>query len=249
VFGTSCHSFSADYVVRQMLELHDRYGIREFSFEDDTFITFKARLREICDRLIDLRLDISWSCLGRVSHITPENLALMRRAGCWQISFGIESGSQEILALINKRITLDQIRKAVAMTGEAGIRSKGFFILGHPGETLQTLEMTSSFALELPLQDISVSLMTPFPGTELYSRAAEFGEFDPDWEKMNLLNTVFIPRSLSREDLEETQKKLIRNFYFRPRIVADYGRRLCQNPAMARGLFGGFLSLLKSIRR
>jgi radical SAM superfamily enzyme YgiQ (UPF0313 family) len=246
VFGTSCHAYSADYVVRQILDLHRRYGIREFSFEDDTFITFKARLKEICERLIDLKLNISWTCLGRVNHVTPENLKLMRQAGCWQISFGIESGSQEILALINKRVTLDQVRQAVNMSREAGIRTKGFFILGHPGETRKTLKMTIDFALELPLDDISVCLMTPFPGTELYARAAEFGEFDPDWGNMNLLNVVFIPHGLTRDDLAMAQKELIRRFYFRPRIMVDYGRRLLRNPAMAKGLWGGFRSLVMS---
>jgi len=201
VFGASCHAYSADYVVRQMVELQRRYGIREFSFEDDTFITFKTRLKEICSRLIDLRLDLSWSCLGRVNHVTAENLALMRRAGCWQISYGIESGSPEILSLINKRVSLDQVRQAVQLSRKAGIRSKGFFILGHPGETRATLRMTSDFALELPLDDISVSLMTPFPGTELYRRAAEFGTFDPDWGRMSLLNVVFVPHGLTAEDL------------------------------------------------
>ncbi|MBE0598203.1 MAG: cobalamin B12-binding domain-containing protein [Desulfuromonadales bacterium] len=249
VFGTSCHGYSADYVVRQMVELHRRYGIREFSFEDDTFITFKGRLQEICDRLIRLRLGLSWTCLGRVNHVTPENLRLMRQAGCWQISFGIESGSPQLLTLINKRITLDQVRQAVGWSREAGIRTKGFFILGHPGETRQTLKLTRDFALELPLNDISVSLMTPFPGTELYARAAEFGQFDPDWEKMNLLSVVFIPHDLTQEDLVTAQKELIRSFYFRPRVVADYGRRLLGNPSMVAGLWHGFRALLHSIRR
>jgi radical SAM superfamily enzyme YgiQ (UPF0313 family) len=249
VFGNSCHAFSADYVVRQMVELNRRYGIREFSFEDDTFVTFKARLKEICTRLIDLQLNVSWTCLGRINHVTPENLRLMRLAGCWQISFGIESGSPEILTLINKRVTLDQVRTAVTMSREAGIRTKGFFILGHPGETRETLEMTTSFALELPLDDISVSLMTPFPGTELHRRAAEFGEFDPDWEKMNLLSTVFVPQGLTRDELITAQKELIRRFYYRPRIMFDYGRRLLRNPAMARGLWSGLRSLLLSTRR
>lgn len=246
VFGSSCHAYSAGAVVRQIVELHRRYGIREFSFEDDTFITFKGRLKEICEQLIDLRLGISWSCLGRVNHVTPENLRLMRQAGCWQISFGIESGSPEILSLINKRVTLEQIRQAVRLSRAAGIRSKGFFILGHPGETRETLKMTSDFALELPLDDISVSLMTPFPGTELYERAAEFGEFDPDWGNMNLLNVVFVPHGLTRDELLATQKELIRRFYFRPHVMVDYGRRLLRNPAMARGLWGGFRSILKS---
>ncbi len=249
VFGVSCRFYSAEYVVRQMTELYHRYGIREFTLEDDTFITFKKRLKEICDRLIELRLDISWTCLGRVDQVTADNLQLMRKAGCWQISFGIESGSQEILTLINKRVTLEQIRRAVLLSKEAGLRPKGFFIIGHPGETKETIKQTVDFALELPLADISVSLMTPFPGTELYRRAAEFGAFNPDWENMNLLNVVFIPHGLTREDLLTAQKELIRRFYFRPRIAADYGIRLLYNPSMAKGVWNGFRSLVRSVRQ
>jgi hypothetical protein len=91
--------------------------------------------------------------------------------------------------------------------------------------------------------------MTPFPGTELYERAAEFGEFDPDWGKMNLLNAVFIPHGLTMEELLVAQKELIRRFYFRPRILADYGRRLLLNPAMAKGLLSGFRALVRSTRK
>ena len=247
VFGSNCHAHSAEYVVKLIVELYERFGIREFSFEDDTFITFKSRLKEICLRLIELKLDISWTCLGRVTHVTQENLALMKKAGCWQISFGIESGSTDILTLINKHATLDQTRHAMQLTHAAGIKSKGFFILGHPGETQETLTQTISFALELPLNDISVCLMTPFPGTELYARAAEFGTFNADWENMNLLNVVFIPHGLTQNDLELAQKKLIQRFYFRPRIVADYAARLIRNPAMAVALLSGFRSLVQSI--
>jgi radical SAM superfamily enzyme YgiQ (UPF0313 family) len=248
VFGTSCHAFSAEYIVRQMTDLHQRYGIREFSFEDDTFITFKQRLAEICNRLIASKMDISWTCLGRVNHITSENLALMRRAGCWQISFGIESGSQEILNLVNKSISLDQIRHAVQLCRAAGIKAKGFFIAGHPRETRETLRKTLDFALTLPLNDISVSLMTPFPGSELYDRASEFGTFNADWENMNLLNAIFVPYGLTRAELELAQKTMLKRFYLRPRIVADYLMRIVQRPRLAKGVWSGFMSLLRSMR-
>ena len=247
IFGTSCHAFSAEYIVRHMAYLHQRYGIREFSFEDDTFITFKSRLQEICERLIAKKMCISWSCLGRVNHVTNENLKLMRRAGCWQISFGIETGSQEILVFVNKGITLDQVRRAVRLCRAAGIKAKGFFIVGHPGETDQTMRKTIDFALELPLNDISVSLMTPFPGSELYNRASEFGTFDSNWENMNLLNAVFVPYGLAREDLERAQNKLIKCFYLRPCIVSDYGMRLIQRPALLKGFWNGFRSLIRNM--
>lgn len=248
VFGTSCHAFSADYVVGMLRHLVDNFGIREFSFEDDTFITFKKRLVAICQGIIDLGIEVSWTCLGRVNGVDKETLELMRRAGCWQISFGIESGCQEILAAIHKNVTLEQIEKAVALCRDAGILSKGFFIVGHPGETSETLTRTFDFAMKLPLDDISVTMLTPFPGTEIYARAAEFGEFDSDWSRMNLLNTVFIPHGLTREELELTQRRMLRKFYLRPRIVMGYFKRLVANPAMARGLLLGARAFMNSVR-
>ncbi len=249
VFGTSCHAFSADYVVGMIRHLVENFGIREFSFEDDTFITFKKRLVAICQGIIDLRVEVSWTCLGRVNGVDSETLQLMRRAGCWQISFGIESGCQEILTAIHKNVTLEQIEKALTLCSDAGILSKGFFIVGHPGETHETLSRTFGFAMKLPLDDISVTMLTPFPGTEIFDRAAEFGEFDSDWSRMNLLNTVFIPHGLTREDLEQHQRKMLKQFYLRPRIILGYLRRLVANPAMIKGLAAGAGAFIQSVRK
>jgi radical SAM superfamily enzyme YgiQ (UPF0313 family) len=246
VFGQSCHAHSANYVVSMIRHLHDNFGIKEFCFEDDTFITFKQRLVDICQQLIDLNLGITWSCLGRVNHVTAENLHLMQQAGCWQISYGIESGNQQILENIHKKVSLEQIRNAVVLTRAAGIRAKGFFIIGHPGETAATIEETRNFALELPLNDISVSLLTPFPATELAERSTEFGHFDADWSKMNLLNAVFVPFGLTQQELLTAQKNLLKGFYRRPKIWFDYGTRLLRNPTMLGSLLSGFRALRRS---
>lgn len=246
VFGSSCHAFSAEYVVGMIRYLAETFGIREFSFEDDTFTSFKKRLQAICQGIINLKLDISWTCLGRVTSIDRETLQLMKRAGCWQISFGIESGCQEILKTIHKNVTLEQITQAVQLCHETGVLSKGFFIVGHPGETVVSLEKTLDFALTLPLDDISVTMLTPFPGTEIYERAEEFGEFDRDWSKMNLLNTVFIPNGLSKDDLAGYQQKILKQFYLRPRIFAGYLKRVLLNPSMARGVVLGARAFIRS---
>ena len=248
VFGASCHAFSANYVLGMIRHLVEHFGVREISFEDDTFITFKKRLVTICQGMIDLKMNISWTCLGRVNGVDKETLELMRRAGCWQISFGIESGCQEILATIHKNVTLEQIQKAVCLCREIGILSKGFFMVGHPGETSETLSRTLDFALKLPLDDISVTMLTPFPGTEIYERAAEFGEFDSDWSKMNLLNTVFIPHGLTREDLEQYQRKMRQQFYLRPQIILGYLRRLAANPSMTKGVLLGARAFIKNLQ-
>jgi radical SAM superfamily enzyme YgiQ (UPF0313 family) len=229
--------------------LVETFGIREFSFEDDTFITFKKRLVVICQGIIDLGIDVSWTCLGRVNSVDRETLELMRKAGCWQISFGIESGCQEILTRIHKNVTLEQIEKAVSLCRDVGIISKGFFIVGHPGETRETLARTFDFAMKLKLDDISVTMLTPFPGTEIYQRAAEFGDFDSDWSRMNLLNTVFVPYGLTHEELEQHQRDMLKQFYLRPRIILGYLRRLVANLAMIKGLASGAVAFFHSIRK
>lgn len=248
VFGDHCRFHSADSVVAMIRTLAERFGVREICFEDDTFVTHRGRLKAICEQLIALDAGITWNCLARVNQVTAEGLVLMRRAGCWQVSFGIESGSQRILELIGKQATLAQIREAVRMTRAAGLRAKGFFILGHPGETRETLRETIDFALQLPLNDISVSLMTPFPGTELHRRAAEFGTLNPDWERMNLLTAAFLPHGLAGEDLQAAQRALLRRFYLRPRAFVDYAGRLLRQPSLAGPLLRGGLALVKAVR-
>jgi radical SAM superfamily enzyme YgiQ (UPF0313 family) len=248
VFGASCHAYSAEYVVTMIERLYHDHGVREFAFEDDTFVTFKKRLAAICERLIALDLGISWSCLGRVNHVSEDMLRLMKRAGCWQVSFGIESGNEKILAAIRKNVTLDEIRRALRLSHDAGLLNKGFLIVGHPGETVATLRDTLGFALSLPLDDISVSMLTPFPGTELHARADEFGTFDADSTRMSLLNPVFIPHGLTEQDLRNAQQELLRRFYLRPRIVANYLGRVGRNPAIIGGLGRSFRSFLRSIR-
>jgi len=108
------------------------------------------------------------------------------------------------------------------------------------------LRQSLEFALKLPLDDISVTMLTPFPGTEIYERAAEFGQFDRDWSRMNLLNTVFVPHGLTREELEQHQRLMLRRFYLRPRIILGYLRRLAANPAMLKGLLAGGRAFLRS---
>lgn len=219
VFGNYCRAYSPNYAIRLVRDLYDRYGVRELLIEDDTFVIVKERVREFCTRLIAERMNLSWSCLGRADRVDPELLVLMRRAGCWQISYGIESGDPEILKSMRKRLDLAQIRKALAWSRAAGLRTKGFFIVGFPGETPETLERTRRLACELPLDDISVMQMTPFPGSELYSMAGEAGTFNRDWRKMNVLNTVFVPHGLTMEDLEQARSRLLKDFYSRPEVL------------------------------
>ncbi|MFA5357136.1 MAG: radical SAM protein [Candidatus Omnitrophota bacterium] len=242
VFGNHIRFFGAEYVFGMMELLRNRYGVKEILIEDDTFLVKKERARDICALILKNRLDISWSCLARVDDAEEDILRLMKRSGCWQIGFGIESGSQEVLDLAKKNINLADARRAMEIARKTGISTKGFFILGFPNDTPATLEDTAGFIRESSLSDISVSFMTPMPGTELYSRAGELGRFDDNWEKMSLLNIVFIPKGLSREQLKKYSRLLVRRFYLRPKVIFAYILRVILNPfacvRAVRGLWG-----------
>jgi radical SAM superfamily enzyme YgiQ (UPF0313 family) len=224
--------------------LYHRYGIKELLIEDDTFFLSRQRIREFCEGLLKENLQLSWSCLGRVNTVDREILTLMKRAGCWQIGFGIESGDQEILDLAKKNISLSQVKEAIRLTREAGIESKGFFILGFPQEDRETLRQTATFARTLLLDDISINFMTPFPGSQLFQDAHLYGQFDVDWRKMNMLRVVFVPRGLTEADLLKTSHDLWKHFYLRPRIIFGYLVRLIKNPMIGFNLFRGFFAFI-----
>jgi len=180
--------------------------------------------------------------------VNPSILKLMKGAGCWQIWYGIESGSQRVLDAIKKHTSIEQIEKAVQMTKDAGISPCGFFIIGNPTETKKSLRDTINFALRLPLDEVHFCYMTPFPGSEIYNRVTEFGSFENDWTKLTCWLPVFIPKGLSSEDLESYSKKAFRRFYFRPRIILSYIRKI-RSWQHLKIYFHGFLALLQWLRR
>lgn len=222
VFGQKVRGFSAKYVFNMVKQLVDTYGVKYITFYDDNFAHHKHRLRELLGLWKAADLDLTWSCNSRVDVVNKECLEQMRDAGCWQISWGIESGDQKILDYEAKHVTLDQIRKAVGWARDLGVYSKGFFIIGHPYETEDSIKRTIDFALELPLDDFQMSFMTPFPGTEIHTNAPKYGTLTEDWDRMNMWTPVFVPHGLTADQLVKWQKNAIRRFYFRPKILKRY---------------------------
>lgn len=226
VFGRALRAYSAAYTFDLIKELYDRYGMREIQLRDDNFIAYRKRMVELCALLKQAQLDLVWTCAGRVDMVNPDILKLMREAGCWQIWYGIESGSQAILDVIKKHTKLSQIEKAVTLTRQAGISPCGFFILGHPTETTATLEATIDLAVRLPLDEAHFGFMTPLPGSELYRRVDEYGQFDRDWSRCTGWLPVFVPHGLTADLLERYSNKAFRRFFFRPRIILSYLKKI-----------------------
>jgi radical SAM superfamily enzyme YgiQ (UPF0313 family) len=249
VFGSHCRVFSAEYIMEMIRNLYNNYGIREILFEDDTFVMFKPRLTTICESIIREKLNISWSCLGRADMVSQDILMLMKRAGCWQIAFGIESGDQRIVDFIKKKISLDKMKKAITLTKEAGIMTKGFFIIGLPTETKESIKHTIDFIDTIPLDDISINMFTPFPGSKIYQTAKEFGEFEDTWEKMNLLEITFVPHGLTKKELSQYSILILKRFYLKPKTIIAYLKRIIINPQgilnILKGLIGFFKVVMK----
>lgn len=244
VFGNRFRAHSAAYVLKLIGELCDRYGVRELIFYDDTFMVDPRRVEAICRGLLDAGRRLSWSCFGRVDFVNPDLLKLMRRAGCWQIGYGIESGHPEILKKMDKGADLETMKRALTWTRAAGIQSKGFFIIGNAGETEATIEATIRFALDSDLDDFQITNLTPFPGSAIYATAAREGAFEPDWEKMNMLKITFVPTGLTAELLERKQREAYRRFYLRPSVILRNLLRAVRHPAQLVRLWRGGWSLL-----
>lgn len=248
VYGNRGTYFSADRVMEMIKDLYYNYGIREIQFRDDNFTVFRKRLIELCHKLKEANLDLTWTCTGRVDTVTPDILKLMKDAGCWQIWYGIESGSQKILDLIKKGTTIEGISKAVKWTQDAGIKPCGFFIIGHPGETKETIQETIKFAVTVGIAECHASFMTPFPGSELYLTYDKYGSFENDWRKLNGWIPVFIPHGLTKEDLKHYSNQFHKRFYFRPKVVLSYIFKIRSLKHLTVYL-EGFLALLNFMKK
>lgn len=249
VFGNTVRSYSPAYAINMFKDLANNFGVREILIEDDTFIISHKWVKEFCERLMAEKIDITWSCLGRADRVTADILKLMREAGCWHISYGIESGDQRILDAMKKGEDLSRMEEAVRWSREAGLKTKGFFMVGFPGETVESLRRTKELALKLRLDDISVMQLTPFPGTALYKSAAEYGVFEKDWRKMNTLSTVFVPHGFTGEDMEQARSAMLGAFYFRPSVLIRKFIDVISNPRLFWYMFKGFFVLLKVVKK
>jgi radical SAM superfamily enzyme YgiQ (UPF0313 family) len=214
VFRSSFRSLSAPRLYEQMAHLRREYGVRHIFFYDDLFTFNRQRIEEFCRLLLAKPLGMTFNCAVRVGHVDDELLRLLKRAGCWMVSLGVESGAPEILARHKSSIDFAEMRDTVTRIRRAGLRAKGLFMMGLPGETEETVRTTAAFIDGLGLDDMNMTKFTPFPGSPLYRNIREEGEFDEQWELMNCMNFVFVPRGIgSRQRLDELYNGFIRGFY------------------------------------
>jgi radical SAM superfamily enzyme YgiQ (UPF0313 family) len=227
--GRKGRTHGVEYTVRLCQHLVD-LGVRHIMFVDDLFTVRKQRVVELCQAFLDHGFSFSWSCNSHPNLLDADTMQLMKRAGCWQIAYGIESGSQRVLDVVKHEVRIPRMRETLRMTRAAGIRAKGYVMIGHPTEGLDSLAETAAFLKEVELDLCQVTKFTPYPGTPAYPTIREHGSFEESWEQMNAMNFIFIPTGLSEEILETHFDLLYRAFYRRPDILRGLARLMIQEP-------------------
>jgi len=182
IFGADIRTRSVGNIVDEVEQIQ-ALGYDRVWFADDCFTLNRRHLLNVCSEMVKRKVDVGWECLSRVDTMDVEVAEGMKRAGCVRVFFGIESGNDSVLGIMNKHITTAQARHAVHAAKAAGLRVGAFFIVGYPGETDKTVLDTVRFASSLPLDYLSFTLPYPIPGTPLYERVKDKGVSIQDWEE------------------------------------------------------------------
>ncbi|MEJ5326912.1 MAG: radical SAM protein [Candidatus Bathyarchaeia archaeon] len=219
MFGAKFRARSPKNVVDEMEWLISTYGAEGISFHDDALTLDKKRIFDICDEIISRKLKIAWGCQTRVDQVSKEVLAKMRRAGCNEVSFGVESGCQRILDAVKKKVSTEQSARAVRIAKEEGLFVAVSTIIGYPGETRESLKQTLDFIHTLEPDDVWLCLATPYPGTELRALIERMGwKMVTDWTLYNTMNPIFENPDLPSEEISRMRKQFYDKFYS-PRYV------------------------------
>lgn len=209
---------SAENVMEELWSLK-KLGINNVMMYADLFTVNRDQVVSICKAMIQEKIDMQWMCNSRVDYVDEEMLKLMGQAGCHMISWGIESGSAEVLKRARKGADPLKAEQALRWAREAGIKNFGYFIIGLPGETEETIQQTIIFSKKLPLNVAIFHIAAPYPGTPFFYEVVENGWFRPgtDWEQVDMdKSTVLDYEHLTAEQLNYWQKRATREWTLRP---------------------------------
>ena len=224
---TFCHTDrhvrmrSASNIADEIEILYIEHGVTDIAFWDDTFTLSKKRAMEFCREMIEREIKVNWAVNARVDSIDRELLGEMKKAGCWRVLYGIESGVQKNLDILKKGTTIQQIQRAVELTSDAGIEAYGTFMFGIPGETYEEGLQTIEFACSIPLDYAVFVNLTPLPGTEVYEDLLA-GNITPakfTKNRFNFKNVSFVPEGMTEEQIRYLIQRGHRQFYMRPKLI------------------------------
>ena len=211
---------SSENIVDEMEHLLNVHDAEMMAFMDDTFTMNRKRVEEVCAEIKERDLDFYWGCTARADTLNKNLLGKMKDSGCITLFLGVESADQQHLDNLNKRVTIDRIKKTFEITNELNVRTIASAVLGMPGDTKQSIEKTINFVKSLNPTYAVFSLATPYPGTDFYINASKQNLIKVnDWSKYTLLSPVLETVDCSLEELKSLQKQAFRDFYLRPSYI------------------------------
>lgn len=206
-------------IVDEMEEVIHKHGIKVINFVSDTLTLKKSFVEMLCQELIDRKINIPWIAPTRVDCITPELLRLMKRAGCKSLRFGVESGSNKMLKLMNKNISKNKIIEVFKYAREIKIETFAYFIIGYLHETEETIRETLDFVKKLKPDLLMYNIATPLPTTRLFEQTVEAGLVDKDYWKKFLLDESYPRVPYLFEDTQKWINRAYREFFFSPGFI------------------------------
>ncbi len=234
VFRKSFRYNSAQYLYNHLKYLKDNFNIRHINFYDDQFTFNRRRVEEFARLMIQNPLKITFNCAARAEHLDFELLKLMKAAGCWMISLGIETGDEDLLARHRQNPDLGMMRDKIHLIKKAGIRVKGLLMMGLPGESEESIKKSKAYVFSLPIDDFNLAKFTPFPGSPIYSKIKEQGEkigtFTEDWEKMDCMQFLFIPKGLTKQKMEVLFIDFYKSHFTRTKVLIGYMSMIWRSP-------------------
>jgi radical SAM superfamily enzyme YgiQ (UPF0313 family) len=248
VFRRNFRYNSAEYLYKHLCYLQEKFNIRHINFYDDQFTFNRQRVEDFAAMMIEKPLGMTFNCAVRAEHIDFALLQLMKKAGCWMISLGIETGDEELLAQHRQNADLKMLAAKIRLIKKAGIRTKGLLMMGLPGESESSIRKSMDYVFSLPIDDFNLAKFTPFPGSPIYQNIHELGEFEEDWEKMDCMSFRFIPRGMQRERLEELFIKYYKTHYQRPKVLLGYVAMLWRSPDSWRRFLANFFDFIRFAR-
>ena len=223
-----------------------KLGINNIHMYADLFTVNRDQVIELCKLMIEENIQLKWTCNSRVDYVDPEMLQMMGQAGCWLISWGIESADDTIRRRARKGISDEKIARALQWSKEAGIMNWGYFIIGLPGETEETIRATIDLAKKLPLDLALFHIAAPYPGTPFFHQAVEEGWFRPGvrWEEIDMdESTVLDYPGLPAERIEYWARRAFREWALRPGPLWTFLKSMNNGPALRSALNVGWQAL------
>ncbi|MDD5163425.1 MAG: radical SAM protein [Candidatus ainarchaeum sp.] len=229
--------------------------LKSVLFNDDTLNVNKKHILETCDLMIKEKINLPWAAYSRVDSVDEEIAQKMKKAGCFLVKVGFESGNDEILRSMKKgpRATAEQGKKCAEIFSKAGIQVHGTFVFGMPGETKETIQKTIDYAKKLDIDFVQFSIAQPYPGTEFFEILKKqgylkFGDWSEFLDKEGCITPIFEYPNLKAGEMEKFLKKAYRQYYFRPKYIAKAVKQRLTNRELAKTSLRSAWNLVKYLK-